>query len=971
MFAQPPRYSLLLFAIAELLFYDFSSVFLSDTNFFSSSLCVSETTETAFGLGCRKRTAATVFWHSSLLLKTQELLVERKPNVPNLDINFYPTSDGRHSGGVTRATVCSNTRRPAVRQQVLPWGWTKYNTRDRRVFATSAATGATPLPESSCTTTAAPRAHVDELRREMVVELPDDGQAAPPPALAKREQTQTTCTTRHELPKEGEQLQSVVVPKPPSSRTTTAKPRTRKRNLLFASAQATYPSEFKLEYCTPDNVCHTNLFSCPHFQLRAWSFYRQKTARPPLKQAWFLLGLPAEYRDELIFSCPGGMVVAAFLIATTSLYTNPDRASMYFTVALDMLSNKLTDVHQQVALDSWPVHEAHDYFISVRDQFDAVTRKPAVEENVLDEHTSRPPSSTIAQSADFVIVHCREFDLSWLPKKVSWPLNVLRKTRLFIYEKCGANADAVGSFYNGNKKLLQELNGDELQLPHDETPLAGSSGPGPSGERRDVSGGVKGEAGEAAVVEGEIRTHMFTKTGTSGTRLDIKQILAKHYNITDTAIGRAVPLSTSHLQGVATTAATTVEGHVVQGETTVQGVPQEEDKATGEQQELNAEAAMVNFFTENLQELHVINIADEDDQVIQKQTRRDECSAYTAHVLGVRRLSGVKTTEKTSAYERQKYLWENKHLLHEDILRFAQQQNLEELGITDKQSIDRFIETNGQSAGPDVANAVAAAAARSASDGTPTSLEGVANYTGSDRRGSGGSNSGGASSATEAPAGAPDAATTGPIGDFTFFLHADPISHWGQFQYHYLNLILASMESGRLGENINNEEVNFLHLSTPRLVAVSTPCQDQVFNYIMGESLTVEKTRRQLLETYCCAQFMISKKQLIHNIPQARMERLQQIVDGSIPDLCQRIGPTYEKYKGQRLSYCYSLEFMWHVVLGDKKIEEPLRSDDFSLPLFLRWKDNEEVYPIWREQHSYYVMKSEYLSLAHKQGPAK
>ncbi len=139
-------------------------------------------------------------------------------------------------------------------------------------------------------------------------------------------------------------------------------------------------------------------------------------------------------------------------------------------------------------------------------------------------------------------------------------------------------------------------------------------------------------------------------------------------------------------------------------------------------------------------------------------------------------------------------------------LRFAQQQNLEELGITDKQSIDRFIETNGQSAGPDVANAVAAAA-RSAGDGAPTSSEGVAKYTGSDRRGSGGSSTGGASSATEAPAGAPDAATTGPIGDFTFFLHADPISHWGQFQYHYLNLILASMESGRLGENINNEEV--------------------------------------------------------------------------------------------------------------------------------------------------------------------
>ena len=63
------------------------------------------------------------------------------------------------------------------------------------------------------------------------------------------------------------------------------------------------------------------------------------------------------------------------------------------------------------------------------------------------------------------------------------------------------------------------------------------------------------------------------------------------------------------------------------------------------------------------------------------------------------------------------------------------------------------------------------------------------------------------------------------------------------------------------------------------------------------------------------AQFLVAKETLAA-VPKDRIERLLQIVDGRIPDLCERIGPTYEKYQGQRLAYCYSLEFMWHVILG-------------------------------------------------------
>eukprot|EP00405_Crypthecodinium_cohnii_P064324 CAMPEP_0195038978 /NCGR_PEP_ID=MMETSP0326_2-20130528/78735_1 /TAXON_ID=2866 ORGANISM="Crypthecodinium cohnii, Strain Seligo" /NCGR_SAMPLE_ID=MMETSP0326_2 /ASSEMBLY_ACC=CAM_ASM_000348 /LENGTH=114 /DNA_ID=CAMNT_0040065639 /DNA_START=54 /DNA_END=395 /DNA_ORIENTATION=- len=80
-----------------------------------------------------------------------------------------------------------------------------------------------------------------------------------------------------------------------------------------------------------------------------------------------------------------------------------------------------------------------------------------------------------------------------------------------------------------------------------------------------------------------------------------------------------------------------------------------------------------------------------------------------------------------------------------------------------------------------------------------------------------------------------------------------------------------------------------------------------------------------------------------------------QLVDGSIPDLCERIGPAYEKYVGARLSHCYFFEFMWHSVFGEDE-ELPLRADDRRLPVSLRLKDNEESMPsTWKSYLSPYV----------------
>lgn len=107
----------------------------------------------------------------------------------------------------------------------------------------------------------------------------------------------------------------------------------------------------------------------------------------------------------------------------------------------------------------------------------------------------------------------------------------------------------------------------------------------------------------------------------------------------------------------------------------------------------------------------------------------------------------------------------------------------------------------------------------------------------------------------------------------------------------------------------------------------------------------------------------------LENIPQVPSDailRLNKLVDGSIPDMCIRVGPSYEKYAGERLSYCYSLEFTWHVLFGERN-NQPLRADDPSVPMFLRWKDNEEVYPRWRDTKNYSVMRASYEKMFHKE----
>lgn len=170
------------------------------------------------------------------------------------------------------------------------------------------------------------------------------------------------------------------------------------------------------------------------------------------------------------------------------------------------------------------------------------------------------------------------------------------------------------------------------------------------------------------------------------------------------------------------------------------------------------------------------------------------------------------------------------------------------------------------------------------------------------------------------------------FADMTLFLHGDPGDHT---PFGMLNIVFRGLSLGTL------REVGFLHLGAPRLVHTSNPCQTGLFEAAFG--------RRQAkpLSTYCCSQFAVSKERILSR-PLSDYDRMLQLVDGTIPDLCDRVGPSYERYVGARLSHCFFFEFMWHVVFGEDE-ELPLRADDRQLPIALRLKDHEATTPgIWK-----------------------
>jgi hypothetical protein len=169
------------------------------------------------------------------------------------------------------------------------------------------------------------------------------------------------------------------------------------------------------------------------------------------------------------------------------------------------------------------------------------------------------------------------------------------------------------------------------------------------------------------------------------------------------------------------------------------------------------------------------------------------------------------------------------------------------------------------------------------------------------------------------------------LGDYTAFVHGTPSDH---LTWDWFNLVMRMVDLGAY-------DVPYLHLSSPRLVMTVNPCQDYVFETAFGRKL------EEPIGAYCCSQFLVSRTRILEQ-PREYYEKILTVADGTIPDHCERIGPSYEKYAGQRLAYCYQLEFMWHHVFGEP-IRLPLRSEDPRLPLALRMKDRQESLPLWKE----------------------
>lgn len=172
----------------------------------------------------------------------------------------------------------------------------------------------------------------------------------------------------------------------------------------------------------------------------------------------------------------------------------------------------------------------------------------------------------------------------------------------------------------------------------------------------------------------------------------------------------------------------------------------------------------------------------------------------------------------------------------------------------------------------------------------------------------------------------------GDLGDVVLFLHGDPTDHT---PLGLIDMVLQAVALGTL------DDLGFLHLGAPRMVATANPCQATLFQAAVGRPM------ESPLYTYCCSQFVVSKSR-IRSRPRGDYERMLRLVDGSVPDSCDRIGPSYERYHGQRLSHCFFFEFMWHVVFGEAE-DLPLRGDDQRLPSAFRLKDNEESVPsVWK-----------------------
>jgi len=151
--------------------------------------------------------------------------------------------------------------------------------------------------------------------------------------------------------------------------------------------------------------------------------------------------------------------------------------------------------------------------------------------------------------------------------------------------------------------------------------------------------------------------------------------------------------------------------------------------------------------------------------------------------------------------------------------------------------------------------------------------------------------------------------------DYMLFFQADAGDH---LQWSYLELVMRAIGQHSL-------QADFVHLNHPRLVASLSPCREEVFRRLF------DRLPQQMLGSYCCAQFAVSKKRYQAK-PLEAYQNMRQLLFEESPDECHDI-PGHS-------TQCLMFEVYWHVLFGEAD-DLPYRDENPGLPLFLRIRDME------------------------------
>lgn len=190
-------------------------------------------------------------------------------------------------------------------------------------------------------------------------------------------------------------------------------------------------SEMNFGWCEYNRQNPAEPPNCPNYTFSVAAFQRKLDShyigglRPPLTEAFFLIRMPEQYRNNLIgMDCPTPLVFANFLVAELNMISppwgDPEEGWRNFdeAIALAKAASPFQQ-HLMVAVPSaWPFKKAMDQ-VRVAQELSAAAFQRVNEGFQYRIH--------------MVVAHCRE-DLGWLATKLK---GVPRTTRLFIYEKCG------------------------------------------------------------------------------------------------------------------------------------------------------------------------------------------------------------------------------------------------------------------------------------------------------------------------------------------------------------------------------------------------------------------------------------------------------------------------------------------------------------------------------------------------------